>query len=156
MSERVGFIGLGIMGRPMAKNLLKAGYELTVWNRSRPGIDDLVAAGAAAGSGPRDVAERSDIVITIVTDSPDVQQVALGPDGITEAARPGLVMIDMSTISPEVTRLIAARLADLIILSDNPLTVEPNAIKDLEVMMTMVGGRVVHCASGYEASCPGW
>jgi 2-hydroxy-3-oxopropionate reductase len=112
MSERVGFIGLGIMGRPMAKNLLKAGYALSVWDRVRPGIDELVGAGAEAGSCARDVAERSDVVITMVTDSPDVEQVALGPDGIIEAARPGLVMIDMSTISPEVTRLVAARLAE--------------------------------------------
>jgi 2-hydroxy-3-oxopropionate reductase len=112
MEERLGFIGLGIMGRPMAKNLIKAGYALTVWNRSRPGMDELASAGAATASSPREVAERSDVVITIVTDSPDVEQVALGPGGIVEAARPGLVHIDMSTISPEVTRRIAARLAE--------------------------------------------
>jgi len=112
MKERLGFIGLGIMGRPMARNLLKAGYALTVWNRSRPGMDELASAGAATASSPREVAERSDVVITIVTDSPDVEQVALGPAGIVEAARPGLVHIDMSTISPEVTRRIASRLAE--------------------------------------------
>jgi 3-hydroxyisobutyrate dehydrogenase len=112
MTEGIGFIGLGIMGRPMARNLLKAGFSLTVWNRSRPGIDELVAEGAAEASGPREVAERSDVVITMVSDSPDVEQVALGPGGIIEGARPGLVMVDMSTISPDVTRRIAARLAE--------------------------------------------
>ncbi len=112
MEERLGFIGLGIMGRPMAKNLLKAGYGLTVWNRSRPGMDELASAGAATATSAREVAERSDVVITIVTDSPDVEQVALGPGGIVEAARAGLVHIDMSTISPEVTRRIAARLRE--------------------------------------------
>ncbi len=112
MSDRIGFIGLGIMGRPMARNLMKSGYPLTVWNRSRPGIDELVKDGAAEASCPREVAERSDVVITIVTDSPDVELVALGTDGIIEAARPGLVMIDMSTISPSVTSRIAGRLAE--------------------------------------------
>jgi 3-hydroxyisobutyrate dehydrogenase len=112
MTERIGFIGLGIMGRPMARNLLKAGYPLTVWNRSRPGIEELVGEGAAEASCPREVAERSEVVITMVSDSPDVEQVALGPGGIIEAGRVGLVMIDMSTISPEVTRGIAGRLAE--------------------------------------------
>jgi len=112
MTERIGFIGLGIMGRPMSRNLLKAGYPLTVWNRSRPGIEELVGEGAGEASGPREVAERSDVVITMVPDSPDVEQVALGAGGISEAARPGLVMIDMSTISPGVTRRIAGRLAE--------------------------------------------
>ena len=87
MTERIGFIGLGIMGRPMARNLLKAGYSLTVWNRSRPGIEELVEEGAAEASWPREVAERSDVVITMVSDSPDVEQVALGPGGIIEAAQ---------------------------------------------------------------------
>jgi 3-hydroxyisobutyrate dehydrogenase len=109
---RVGFIGLGIMGRPMARNLMRAGFPLTVWNRSRPGIDELVSAGAAAGESPQDVASRSDVIITIVTDSPDVEQVVLGERGIIHGARPGATVIDMSTISPEVTREIAARLRE--------------------------------------------
>ena len=78
---RIGFIGLGIMGRPMARNLLSADYELTVWNRSRPGVDALVEAGAQEAGSPHDVAERSDIVITIVGDAPDVEEVALGEAG---------------------------------------------------------------------------
>jgi len=110
--ERVGFIGLGIMGRPMARNLLKAGYPLTVWNRSRPGIDALVQAGAQEADSPRAVAEQSDAVITILGDSTDTEQVALGERGIIEGAHQGLVHIDMSTISPAVTRAIAERYAE--------------------------------------------
>jgi 3-hydroxyisobutyrate dehydrogenase len=112
MTNHIGFIGLGIMGRPMAHNLLKAGYPLTVWNRSQPGIDELARDGASPGSSPDDVARQSDVIITMVTDSPDVEKVALGPRGIIEGARPGLVHIDMSTISPAVTRRIAAQLAE--------------------------------------------
>jgi 2-hydroxy-3-oxopropionate reductase len=102
--ERIGFIGLGIMGKPMARNLLKAGYPLTVHNRSRPGVDELVKAGAADGASPRGVAQRSDIVITMLPDSPDVQQVVLGSGGVLEGLRPGAVLVDMSTISPLVTQ----------------------------------------------------
>jgi 3-hydroxyisobutyrate dehydrogenase len=109
---RIGFIGLGIMGRPMCANLLKAGYSLTVWNRSQPGIDTVVGYGAEAGKSPADVAARSDIIITIVTDSPDVEQVVLGPGGVAEGAKPGATVIDMTTMSPSVTRKIAAVLKE--------------------------------------------
>jgi 3-hydroxyisobutyrate dehydrogenase len=112
MTDHIGFIGLGIMGRPMARNLLRAGYPLTVWNRSQPGIEELVRDGASPGSSPEDVARHSDVIITIVTDSPDVEKVALGPKGIIEGGQPGLVHIDMSTISPAVTRRIASRLGE--------------------------------------------
>ncbi len=111
LNERIGFIGLGIMGRPMARNLMKAGYALTVWNRSRPGIAALVAEGAQEAASPRDVAQRSGVVITILGDSPDTERVALGDDGIIAGADDGLVHIDMSTISPAVTRSIAERYA---------------------------------------------
>jgi 3-hydroxyisobutyrate dehydrogenase len=110
-AKRIGFIGLGIMGRPMARNLMQARYTLTVWNRSRPGIDALVAEGATAAEGPRAVAEQSDVVITILGDSPDTERVALGEGGVIEGAHDGLVHIDMSTISPAVTRGIAERYA---------------------------------------------
>jgi 3-hydroxyisobutyrate dehydrogenase len=106
----VGFIGLGIMGRPMCKNLIQAGFPLTVWNRSQPGIDEVVGYGARAADSPRAVAEQSDVVITMVTDSPDVRQVILGEEGVIHGAKPGAVVIDMSTISPSVTREIAAAL----------------------------------------------
>jgi 3-hydroxyisobutyrate dehydrogenase len=109
---RIGFIGLGIMGRPMAKHLLAAGHSLTVWNRSRPGIEELVAAGAAEGESPADVAGKSEVVFTMVGDSPDVDAVAFGPDGIFEGASPGLVHIDTTTMSPSVTRSIAERYAE--------------------------------------------
>ena len=112
MTDHVGFIGLGIMGRPMARHLLRAGYPLTVWNRSRPGIEELVRDGASPGSSPEDVARQSDVLITMVTDSQDVEKVALGPKGIIEGGRPRLIHIDMSTISPTVTRRIASRLAE--------------------------------------------
>ncbi len=107
---QVGFVGLGIMGRPQCHNLIKAGYSLTVWNRSRPGIDAVVGYGAEAAGSPAEVAARTDVTITMVNDSPDVRQVVLGPNGIVEGARAGQTVIDMSTISPAVTRGIAAEL----------------------------------------------
>lgn len=105
--ERIGFIGLGIMGRPMARNLLKAGYSLTVHNRSRPAVDELTSAGAADGRSPRGVAQQSDVVITMLPDSPDVRQAVQGREGVLEGLRPGAVLVDMSTISPIVTQEIA-------------------------------------------------
>jgi 3-hydroxyisobutyrate dehydrogenase len=108
--KRVGFIGLGVMGTPMANNILKAGYPLTVWNRTREKMRSLVEKGAKAGESPKDVAEKSDVVITMVADSPDVEQVILGPNGVIEGAHPGLIVVDMSTISPSVTRRIAKEL----------------------------------------------
>lgn len=109
--KRVGFIGLGVMGKPMAINLLRAGYPLTVWNRTKSKMDELIAMGAYGASSPKEVAERSDVVITMVTDSPDVEDVILGPNGVIHGARPGLIVIDMSTISPKVTRRIADELS---------------------------------------------
>src|SRR3989475_7829843 len=105
--ERVGFIGLGIMGKPMARNLLKSGHPLIVHSRSRAPVDELVGAGAVDGKSPRGVAQQSDIIITMLPDSPDVQQVVLGRDGVLEGIRPGSVLVDMSTISPLVTQEIA-------------------------------------------------
>jgi 3-hydroxyisobutyrate dehydrogenase len=96
----------------MAKNLLKAGFALTVFNRTRAKMDELVSLGAVGADSPRAVAEHSDIVITMVSDSPDVRAVILGPNSVIEGVRAGMLVIDMSTISPTVTREIAARLAD--------------------------------------------
>jgi 2-hydroxy-3-oxopropionate reductase len=110
--ERVGFIGLGIMGRPMAGHLVSAGYDVTVWNRTRSKAADLVKAGARWAESPKDVASRSDVTITMVADTPDVLEVALGSVGIIEGIRPGAVVVDMSTISPAATREIARRLAE--------------------------------------------
>jgi len=106
---KVGFIGLGIMGQPMAKHLLDARHDLTVWNRSRPGIDALVAAGATKAASAAEVAKASEVVFTMVGDSPDVEEVALGDNGIIKGGHAGLTHIDMSTISPAVTRAIAAQ-----------------------------------------------
>jgi 2-hydroxy-3-oxopropionate reductase len=106
--KRVGFIGLGLIGKPMARNLLKAGYPLTVHNRSRASVDELAGEGATPANSPREVAEQVDVIITCLPDSPDVEKVVLGPNGIIEGARPGLTVIDMSTIAPAV----AIRLAD--------------------------------------------
>ncbi|CAN5217638.1 NAD(P)-dependent oxidoreductase [soil metagenome] len=109
---RIGFIGLGIMGRPMAGHLLAAGHQITVWNRSRTGIDAMAAVGANPASSPQNVAINSDIVFTMVGDSPDVEAVAFGPEGIIAGAAPGLIHIDMSTISPAVSRTLAVRYAE--------------------------------------------
>ena len=110
--KRIGFIGLGLMGTGMSKNLLKAGYPVTVWNRTASKMEPLVEAGAKAAGSPREVAENSDVVIGIVTDSPDVEQVLLGPDGVIHGAREGMICIDMSTISPITTREVSAKLAE--------------------------------------------
>lgn len=102
MAELIGFIGLGVMGKPMAGNLLKAGYQLVVHNRSRSAVNELVerSAKVQAASSPREVAEQADIVVTVLPDSPDVEQVALGGDGLIHGMRRGSLLIDMSTITP--------------------------------------------------------
>ncbi|RMG97559.1 MAG: NAD(P)-dependent oxidoreductase [Chloroflexi bacterium] len=112
MKEKIGFIGLGIMGRGMSRNLLKAGFSVRVWNRTASRMEPLVAAGATAGTSPADVAAHTDIIITCVSDTPDVQAVILGENGVIHGARTGSLVIDMSTISPQATREIAARLAE--------------------------------------------
>jgi 3-hydroxyisobutyrate dehydrogenase len=110
--ERIGFIGLGIMGRGMARNILKAGFPLRVWNRTASRMDELAAEGAGPASSPGDLAFHSDIIITCVSDTPDVEQVLLGEGGVIHGARPGSLVIDMSTISPRATQRIAAHLAE--------------------------------------------
>ena len=111
MPEQIGFIGLGVMGRPMAGHLLAAGHKLTVNNRSRAAADELIAAGAQMRNTPADVAREADIVITMLPDTPDVESVITGPDGVLEGLRAGAVLIDMSSISPAATRQLAARIA---------------------------------------------
>jgi 2-hydroxy-3-oxopropionate reductase len=110
MAQAIGFIGLGIMGRPMARNLLKAGHTLVVHSRSRGPVEEIVKAGATAAASPRDVAAQCDVLITMLPNSPEAEQVALGPGGIIEGARRGLIFADMSTISPIVSRKIGAAL----------------------------------------------
>jgi len=112
VSERVGFVGLGIMGQGMARNLLKAGFSVRVWNRTASKAEALTADGAEVGSSPADVAAHCDIVVTCVSDTPDVEAVILGENGIIHGAKPGSLVIDCSTISPQATREIAAKLAE--------------------------------------------
>lgn len=137
---RIGFIGLGIMGKPMSKNLLKAGYQLRVYNRSHAAFEDLRNAGAEIGSSPSDVAAFSDVVITMLPNSPQVKEVILGKNGIVEGAKAGLLVIDMSSIAPLVTREISAELAKRDIpMLDAPVSGgEPKAIDG--TLSIMVGG----------------
>jgi 2-hydroxy-3-oxopropionate reductase len=103
MAEKVGFIGLGIMGKPMAKNLIEAGYELVVYNRTREKAEELASEGATVAGSPKEVAEQSDMIITMLPDSPQVEEVLTGEDGVLEGIREGALILDMSTISPVVT-----------------------------------------------------
>jgi 2-hydroxy-3-oxopropionate reductase len=120
---KIGFIGLGIMGKPMAKNLIKAGFPLVVHNRSRAAVDELAKLGATAAGSARETAAASDIIVTMLPDSPDVELVALGSGGIREGARSGQLFIDMSTINPIVSKKIAAQLAPLgVVMVDAPVS----------------------------------
>ena len=109
---KIGFIGLGIMGKPMAGHLIDAGYELVVHNRNRDAVDELVGKGAIEAHSGKEVAEQSDIVITMLPDSPDVESVALGEGGIIEGVHDGLIFVDMSTIAPSVTTQVGEVLAE--------------------------------------------
>jgi 2-hydroxy-3-oxopropionate reductase len=106
--KSVGFIGLGLMGKPMARNLLKAGYRLHVHSRSRGPVDELASLGAEPARNPREIAAASEVVVTMVPDAPDVEAVVMGPEGLLAGAKPGLIHVDMSTISPVATRRLAA------------------------------------------------
>ena len=110
MSEKLGFIGLGIMGKGMALNLLKNDFEVCVWNRTQTKVDELVAAGATAAASPAGVAAQCDIIFICVSDTPDVEAVILGEAGVLETVQPGALVVDHSTISPLVTKEIAAKI----------------------------------------------
>src|SRR6185369_3086086 len=103
----VGFIGLGIMGKPMARHLLKAGYPLIAHNRSRGAVEELIKEGAQAATNPQEVATRSEVIITMLPDSPDVEIVYDGENGIFTGLKSGTLLIDMSSISPVVARKLA-------------------------------------------------
>src|SRR4051794_35022244 len=109
MSEQIGFIGLGLMGKPMVRNLLKRGYAVNIFNRSQPAINELASDGAIPASSPREVASRSSVVITMLPDAPEVEQVLLGPDGVFAGSQPGALVIDMSTISPRAAVTLATK-----------------------------------------------
>src|SRR5512135_2077084 len=106
MAEKltVGYIGLGLMGKSMARNIMKAGFPVVVHNRSRGAVEELVGEGAAQASSPVEVARQVDVVFTNLPDSPDVEQVVLGPQGIMEGAHEGMIYVDNSTIKPETAR----------------------------------------------------
>ena len=108
MASKIGFVGLGIMGKPMAKNLLKASHSLVVYDIMPTGMEELTAAGAAKGSSPKDVASRTDLVITMVPDGPEVEQAVLGSNGVLEGAKKGTIVIDMSSVSPMVSQKVGA------------------------------------------------
>ncbi|MFA5853122.1 MAG: 2-hydroxy-3-oxopropionate reductase [Spirochaetales bacterium] len=138
---KVGFIGLGIMGKPMSKNLVKAGYSLIVNDVNKTAVAELVALGAESAENAKEVALRSDVVITMLPNSPHVKQVALGTNGIIEGARAGLVVIDMSSIAPLVSREVSAKLAEEgVEMLDAPVSGgEPKAIDG--TLSVMVGGK---------------
>ena len=137
---RIGFIGLGIMGRPMAKNLLEAGHQLVVSTHNAAAAAELVALGADSGRTPRDIAAQVDLVITMLPNSPQVHDVVLGPDGVVDGTHDGLIYVDMSSIAPLVTREVAEALAARgVVMLDAPVSGgEPKAIDG--TLSIMVGG----------------
>jgi 2-hydroxy-3-oxopropionate reductase len=138
--SNIGFIGLGIMGRPMAKNLLKAGHKLVIYDVVRGSVDEVGASGAVRGESCSDVASKSDIVITMLPDGPDVETAVLGPAGVLEGARKGCILVDMSSISPLVSQKVGAACASKgIEFLDAPVSGgEPKAIDG--TLAIMVGG----------------
>ena len=138
--KNIGFIGLGIMGCPMARNLLKKGYSLTVYDIVPEKVDELVDAGAKAGSSSKDVAEKSEIIITMLPNSPEVKEVVLGKDGVLDGARPGSILIDMSSIAPLASKEIAERAKEKkVVMLDAPVSGgEPKAVEG--TLAIMVGG----------------
>ena len=136
----VGFIGLGIMGKPMAKNLVRAGHSLVVHNRSRTSVEELVAAGATAASSPAEVAHKANVIVTMLPSSPDVEKVALGVDGLIDAVRDEQLVVDMSTINPLVSQTIGRTLAEKGVgMLDAPVSGgEQGAIEG--ILSIMVGG----------------
>jgi 2-hydroxy-3-oxopropionate reductase len=136
----VGFVGLGIMGRPMALNLIKRGHALHVWSRRPESVEPLLAAGAIRHDSAAEVAIACDVVLSMVSDAPDVEQVALGLNGVADGARDGLVFVDMSTIAPDAARSIAGRLRQRgIAMLDAPVSGgESGAISG--TLSIMVGG----------------
>jgi 2-hydroxy-3-oxopropionate reductase len=150
----IGFIGLGIMGQPMARNLLRAGFPLTVQNRHQEVTDTFLTVGARAATHPNEIAATCDVVITMLPGTLDVEAVLIGPDGIIEGAREGLIVIDMSTISPLATRTLAARLSEKgIAMLDAPVSGgDKGAIA--ATLSIMVGGAEAtfkHCLPIFEA-----
>jgi 3-hydroxyisobutyrate dehydrogenase len=148
--ERIGFVGLGTMGGAMATNLASAGFPLTVWNRTPGRAGPLVERGATAAPTPAAVAKASDVVVTCVSDTPDVEKILFGQDGVATGARKGQLLIDCSTISPSATRDFGARLAKLgVNLVDAPVSGGSEGAKNATLTI-FVGGN----AAGFERAYP--
>ncbi|MDX1413090.1 MAG: NAD(P)-dependent oxidoreductase [Candidatus Promineifilaceae bacterium] len=154
MSETIGFIGLGIMGQGMARNLLNAGFSLTIWNRTASKMEPLVELGARAANSPSELASQSDIVITCVSDTADVQDVVLGQNGAIHGLKKGDLLIDMSTISPQATREIADKLSvNDVNMLDAPISggSEGAAHGTLSIMVGGKGDQVARATPVFEA-----
>jgi len=138
---KVGFIGLGIMGKPMSKNLIKAGHELVVCDFNKGAVDEIVSLGATSAENGAEVAKVCDVIITMLPNSPHVRSVALGENGIIEAAKAGTVVIDMSSIDPVESKAIGDKLATIgVDMLDAPVSGgEPKAIDG--TLSVMVGGK---------------
>jgi len=138
---KLGFIGLGIMGKPMAKNLLKAGYELVVFDIIPAKVKDLLAAGAQPASSSKEVAQKTDVVVTMLPNSPHVKAAVLGPNGVLDGAKPGMIIVDMSSIAPLAAKEVAAKAAEKgVEMLDAPVSGgEPKAIEG--TLSIMVGGK---------------
>ena len=144
MTQTIGFVGLGIMGRPMARNLIKAGYPLVVHSRSQGPVDELIKSGAKAATSPKPVADQVEILITMLPNSPDVELVALGKNGIIEADNPRLILVDMSTISPIVSQKIAKALEPRgIRMLDAPVSGGEKGAIDAALSIMVGGDKVV-------------
>jgi len=141
LSLTIGFIGLGIMGKPMSRNLLKAGYQLIVYDIAEEPILELVAIGAVRGESPRDVATRAEVVMTMLPDGPEVEEVVLGKSGVLEEAKPGTLVVDMSSISPLVAQKVGKACEERgVDFLDAPVSGgEPKAIDG--TLAIMVGGK---------------
>jgi len=160
--EKIGFVGLGVMGKPMSKNLLKAGYPLVVYDLNQEALNELVGMGAERGYSPKDVAEKTRIIITMLPDSPQVKEVVFGKDGIIEGVKEGSILLDMSSIAPLISREIACKLGEKRVrMLDAPVSGgEPKAIDgtlaimvggeeddlaEVSKILKVLGGSVVYC-----------
>ena len=138
--QRIGFVGIGLMGQQMSRRLLAAGFPVVVWNRTKARAADLLAAGAAWGESPRAVTEASDVVIVMVTDSAASEAVIAGPQGVLAGAHPGLTLIDMGSVAPETSRAMADRArANGVPMLDAPVTGNPKVASEGKLGI-MVGG----------------
>lgn len=138
---KIGFIGLGIMGKPMSKNMLKAGYELVVFDINTAAVQEVAAEGAKTANSPKEVAALSDVIITMLPNSPHVKEVVLGENGVIDGAKSGAILIDMSSIAPLVSKEVAAKLLEKgVEMLDAPVSGgEPKAIDG--TISVMVGGK---------------